>query len=388
MNKRAINILRAAILLLAALSSLWSCRAVYEDSTDCDDIVMVHLKYDYNTARADMRRYHVGWVRVYAVDQNGIVEAYADCANTAASKPLAREDFAAEFKALKGGRYNFRAVAFQRPYDELVAGEGARFDVEFPQVGEDFDQLLVKLRKSATKTAMDFSDHRIEAPKCGLDTLWMTLDMDRYLDVRPLEEQTGVIIRDTVSLIRDTKYLHLTLNQLDEKDNIHASDFAVRIVDNNAVLGYDNTVLDDEDVDYIPFAAWTTALSREGVAYYSDEEAEKAPADDPIVERAAHFDISFSRLMYYLKDEGENARLQIARMEDGKVADVVVDINLPYYLSFGRGAFETARYSAQEYLDREYDYNMDFFLQAGKWKYITVKVNVMKWSKRFQQEIL
>lgn len=388
MNKRARNIFGTAILLLGAMASLWSCRAVYEDSTDCDDIVMVHLKYDYNTARADMRRYHVGWVRVYAVNQDGIVEAYSDCANTAASKPLAREDFAAQFKGLSGGRYNFRAVAFQRPYEELAAGEGARFDVTFPQVGEDFDQMMVKLRKTATKAAMTPSDYKVVAPECGLDTLWMTLDKERFLDVRPIEQQTGIIIRDTVSLIRDTKYLHLTLNQIDEKDNIHASDFVVRIVDNNTTLDHDNNVLADDDVDYIPFAAWTTALSKNGVAYYSDEEASHAPADDPIVERAAHFDISFSRLMYYLEGAGENARLQIARVEDGKDPEVVVDINLPYYLAFGRGAFALNRYSEQEYLDREYDYHMDFFLQAGKWKFISIKVNVMNWSKRFQQEVL
>lgn len=376
-------------LLLAVLGSSVSCKSlIFEEERDCDDIVKVHIKYDYNTQRADMRRYHVGWVRVYAVDASGVVEAFSDCANTPSDKPLAREDFAAEFKALKGGRYTFKAVAFQRPYEELVKGEGARFDVDFPEVGSRYEDLLVKLRRTSTKAAPVPSDWEVVAPSCGLDTLWMTLDEGRYVDVALRKDQVGIIQHDTISLIRDTKYLHITLNQLEDKDNIHASDFVVRVIDNNGTIGADNTVLDDADMDYIPFAAWTTALSEKGVAYYSDEEASHAPADDPIVERAAHFDISFSRLMYYLQNEGENARLQIARLEDGKAADVVVDINLPYYLSFGRGAFETQRYSAQEYLDREYDYNMDFFLQAGKWKYITVRVNIMAWSKRFQQEIL
>lgn len=388
-RKRAIRIFLSSLLSIVALGSMvTSCSAVYEDSMDCDDIVKVHLKYDYNTARADMRRYHVGWVRVYAVDENGIVEAYSDCANTAGSKPLAREDFSADFKALKGGRYTFKAVAFQAPYEDLAAGEGARFDVDFPQVGEKYEDLLVKLRKTSTKAVMDPSDFEVVAPKCGLDTLWMTLDQGRYVDVRPLEQQTGIVLRDTISLIRDTKYLHITLLQIEDQHNIHASDFMVRIVDNNATIGHDNTVLPDSDMDYIPFAAWTTALSQNGVAYYSDEAADLAPAEDPIVERAAHFDISFSRLMYYLKGAGENARLQIARVESGKNPEVVVDINLPYYLAFGRGAYDIYHYSEQEYLDREYDYNLDFFLQAGKWKYVNVRVSVMNWSKRFQQEIL
>ena len=47
-------------------------------------------------------------------------------------------------------------------------------------------------------------------------------------------------------------------------------------------------------------------------------------------------------------------------------------------------------YTPQEFLDRAYDYKLQFFLQDGKLKYayITISVNALSWSQRIQFEVL
>lgn len=382
MISKADNILRKAALMLAGAVSMMSCQKhlVFEDEGNCEDVVEVYIKYDYNIQRADMRAAHVGWAQVYALDQNGKVAAV----KTVSPEEAADKNSTVRFDGLHPGRYTFVAMAMQSPYEKLAKGEDSRFRATFPSVGSAVSDLTVKLDRNAVPGS-DLC--AVDAPANGLDTLWMGRSIKPQGIVMPEEvDQRGNVICDTISLVRDTKYLHLTLHQLENRADIHDADFAVRIIDANGCLAWDNSLVKDADLLYTPHASWTTALSQKGVPYYSEEAASHAPADDPIVERAAHFDISFSRLMYYMSSaQGNNAELQIVNVSTG---EEVARINLPYYLAFGRDAFAVNRYSEQEYLDREYDYHLDFFLQNGDWKYISLKVNIMDWSKRFQKEIL
>ena len=50
-----------------------------------------------------------------------------------------------------------------------------------------------------------------------------------------------------------------------------------------------------------------------------------------------------------------------------------------------RGAFEAQHYSAQEFLDREYDYKLDFFLQGNQWRYAEIRISILDWVKRIQR---
>lgn len=377
---KAENILHKSVLLLAGAAALISCQKhpVFETEGNCDDIVEVYLKYDYNIQRADMRAYHVGWATVYALDQNGRVAATA----VVSPQEAADKNSTVRFAGLQPGRYNFMAVAMQKPYDQLAAGHGARFRATFPQNGEQVSKLDIVLDRKAAN-ADGFCP--VESPSNGLDTLWVGHSIaPQGVLVPAYEEQRGKVICDTVSLVRDTKYLHLTLHQTSEPANIYDTMFDVRVVDANGHLAWTNELVPDQTLEYTPFAAWTTALSQNGVPYYNQQDASQAPASDPIVERAAHYDISFSRLMYYAANAGENAELQIVNKTTGQE---VVRINLPYYLAFGRGAYATMNYSSQEYLDREYDYHLDFFLKNGQWEFMSLHVNILPWAMRFQNEI-
>ena len=99
----------------------------------------------------------------------------------------------------------------------------------------------------------------------------------------------------------------------------------------------------------------------------------------------SHADFLTSRILKH-EDYNLDGRLLIKNKETG---NTVVNVDLPDLLSRLRTSEEYS-YSAQEFLDRAYDYKLQFFIQGGKLKYcyITISVNVLSWSKRIQFEEL
>ena len=130
---------------------------------------------------------------------------------------------------------------------------------------------------------------------------------------------------------------------------------------------------------YHPFAAWTTETTV----------PDSSPAGETVAERNAHYDLSLSRLLLHPDDARRNARLIIRNRETGHE---IVNIDLCYYLALARNAYEIHHYSQQEYLDREYDYRLDFGIEgtgsAETWKYMTISINVLSWALRIQNEEL
>ncbi|UVV56022.1 FimB/Mfa2 family fimbrial subunit [Bacteroides fragilis] len=72
--------------------------------------------------------------------------------------------------------------------------------------------------------------------------------------------------------------------------------------------------------------------------------------------------------------------LTILNKETG---ETVALVNLPEILVSGRNTAEQG-FSAQEYLDREHNYKLDFFLVGNTWQYINVTVGVLSWQIRNQ----
>lgn len=349
--------------MMAAIGMLASCSMMTEDLEPCPpatQVVRLHFKYDYNIQRADMFSAHVGEVRLFVVDDaTGLVVKDTTVSNRDNADVIkhhpGNQYFAVDFHDLKPqGTYRFVAMAQQRPYDETSIRPEDRFMGAFPAMGEAADRLTMTLTRDA--------DDHVNAPSCGLDTLWMGNTVKAV--TVPVTEGS-YIINDTISMVRDTKYLTLTLRQLDDPANIKDADFRVEITDRNGRLAWDNALLDDATLLYTPHAQRTTEVLN---------------TSQEVTARAAHYDISFSRLMIYEKVTGKNAILKII---DNNTDDVVAEIDLPSTLAQGRSAYEQD-YSPQEYLDREYDYDLDLFLRNGQWVYGNVIVNINSWAIRIQ----
>ena len=339
--------------IVALGSMLSSCHdLMHDDLPPCDMGVDLQFKYDYNVQRADMFNDHVGGVSVFVYDQQGKFITRQDAYNSETSQPLKDHNYTMRLN-LEPGKYRFATFAFQKKYEEALSQAGAKFHIEAPAAGESIEKLRTRLDRNAGK---------VENQTLPLDTLWQGLS-NETVEVKDLQ-----ITHHTISLIRDTKQLTISLHQLDAPADINADDFSYQITDANGYINYDNTLLPDEELTYTPYKTWTTEFTT---------------PEGTVQERTAHAALMFSRLVLHpVTENNKNAVLSIWNKKTG---EEVVRINLADFLAQGRGAFEALNYSAQEFLDREYDYKLDFFLKGDKWQYVKLGISILDWSKRIQR---
>ncbi|ANU64253.2 FimB/Mfa2 family fimbrial subunit [Muribaculum intestinale] len=395
---------------MAAAMLVASCTMIQDSVDYCPTGLYVRFVYDYNTARADMFKDHVGHVRLYVYDEQGHKVAERSVSNTAASAPLADYGYALHLdpSELRPGRYRLQAVAMQRDWDAAAAADGARYRHEADVThGEAMRITLDHDPGVIPGTEQHLVDHK----SLPLDTLWHTLKVQshaptdgvapmpmqrtsRPYSVYPLDEQYVTVTDNmatyaTISLVRDTKHLNITMRHLDFPDDVFHHDYEVTIVDDNATLLHDNALAPSDSLRYTPYAAWTSRFTDGGVIVDPTVPRATSQADDDApdglrYQRTAHYNLMFNRLMYN-DDAARSAMLQVRNLNSGKV---VARINLPYMLAEGRAAYELYGYSPQEYLDREYDYHLNLFLKGESWAYCDIVVNVLSWSKRHQNEEL
>ncbi len=377
-----------------------ACTMMEEDRSDCPTGLYVRFVYDYNTQRADMFKDHVGYVTVYVYDESGNKVAEKSVANTLATMPLAQYGYTMHFTEAElpaGHRYRLQAVAMQKDWDEALATPGAKYRRNNPT---NATSLTISLdHEPATTPGAATSGVSNAAP---LDTLWHTLKVmsleptygysapampktTKPYSVYPVEDQMvtlrpGYATYATISLIRDTKHLNVTLRQLDNPADINADDYEVTIVDDNAVLGADNSLLPGDSLLYTPYAQWTTCYDEDGTHLEGDIH----PATrSTVLNRTAHYNLMFNRLMY----DDDSAKCAKLRIRNKQTGETVALINLPSILAECRISPEW-NYSAQEYLDREYDYELDFFLKGSEWQYVDIHIHILSWTKRKQNVVL
>ncbi len=408
------HILAFSILLLSGMAAT-SCSMVEEEREDCPTGLFIRFVYDYNTMRADMFKDHVGHVQVYIFDEKGNLAAERSVSNTEADAPLSHYGYTMHFTPEElptGRKYRIQAVAMQRDWTDALATLGAKYRHSASPT-EHSESLTISLDHN--NTPIDDTEQFAVSNSAPLDTLWHTLkviahdpidtavvpEIDRTAkpySIYPIENQMVYLQKEhatyaTVSLIRDTKHLNITLRHVDDPETVFATDYDVRIVDNNAHVAHDNTVLTHDSVRYTPYASWTSRLLDNNKVEIEDvhmgnpgqyqapsttrdlEEADPAK----VLQRTAHYNMMFNRLMLDDQDIKNNASLEIRNKNTG---DMVAHVNLPYILSVGRQAYEIQNYGHQEYLDREHDYHLDFFLKGSTW--IAVEIHVLSWSKRIQ----
>ena len=91
-----------------------------------------------------------------------------------------------------------------------------------------------------------------------------------------------------------------------------------------------------------------------------------------------------SRLIYH-DDPADDGVLTITNKTTGMN---VVNVNLPDLLSRLANYDDLHRYEPQEFLDRGYDYQLEFFIKGDKLAYVNISISVLGWSKRIQFEEL
>lgn len=197
------------------------------------------------------------------------------------------------------------------------------------------------------------------------------------LDVTVTVEDYGTDYTEyTVNLMKDTNNIQVILQEIASPYNVDYADYDFTIIDDNFKLDSNNNPIhiatDDYQPVYKPFntenriMGFVEPVNREGAIVEGDE---SKPVQVGVAE------LSTSRLF---DEHAPNARLVIRSHKDHDAAGndkLLVDIPLINYLeatrSFGMGWIKTD----QEYLDRQSNWTLMFFLQNGKWVNIYIAVN-------------
>lgn len=369
MNNRVMKV-KQLFLALVSLMLLSSCEMMKEDVDDTYCGLFVCFKYDYNLQRADMFKDHVGGVTLYVFNSDGTFIRSYENNNVPQMGTLLYDGtyaYTMRIDDLPDGEYRFVALANQRSYDETLQTRGAKYRRTVLDPGDGFNDLVVTLDRESPALQVTGLTSPVKKVSnvAPLDTLWHGMSGEQ-----PVFVQHNGYSTTTISMTRDTKMLTLGLHNLDQdRTNISSDDFDVYILDKNGIIAYNNDLMPDDMLLYTPFHAWNTQ-SNDGYGNITDA--------------TAHYSICFNRLLWNEKAD-KNALLLIYNHHNG---NQVAAINLTDFLAQGRNAYDQYAYSRQEYLDRSYDYYMDFFIKNDTWQYADVRINVLSWAKRIQNVII
>ena len=353
--------LKKYLIALVSLVTLTGCDMMKEDEdlTNCG--LFVTFKYDYNLQRSDQFGDHVGGVTLYVFDSNGRYVRSYDNNNIPSMGMMldGRYTHAMQINDLPEGKYRLIALANQKSYEATLATPGAKYRRSTLAVGDDNEKLTVTLDREG-----DAGSNPMVSNKAPLDTLWHGMTGAEVVEVKNADKTIA-----NISMVRDTKMLTIGLHNLDDPTDITTEEFDYYIVDRNGRLAYNNSLLKDDDLVYTPFHKWN---------------AETIDDSGIVTNRIAHACLTFNRLWWYEKSS-DNALLIIRNRTTGKEVCV---INLTDFLAQGRNAYDLYAYSRQEYLDRAYDFYMDFFIRNEKWQYAELRINVLSWAMRINNEDL
>ena len=162
--------------------------------------------------------------------------------------------------------------------------------------------------------------------------------------------KSGTTPSITINLTKDTNVVRIVLQ--DNSGLIDAKDFSYEITDDNGFLNYDNQALADDIIAYHP---WFT--------HTGEADAEIDGVDKSLTVAVA--EMTVGRLF-----TSKKPRLTIRNKEGEKVLSIPI---IDYFLLV-KGNYNRDM-SDQEYLDRQDEYSITFFLNNGTWVASTVIIN-------------
>lgn len=154
---------------------------------------------------------------------------------------------------------------------------------------------------------------------------------------------------ETINLIRDTKRVRFIFQAYTDSWELKLDDYEYEILESNGYLGYDNSLLNDDMLSFRPYRREQLSSS------------------------SALVDLNTMRL---IKDR--TARLVVTEKATSRR---VFDINLIHYL--GMTNMEDKRIGMQEYLDRQSNYHITFFLSES---WLSMKIIINGWTVYTQTE--
>lgn len=331
-----------ALAVVAGLSSTSCNEPMFDSEGDCEVTHTIRFRYERNLKWADAFPSEVNSVNLYVFDSNGrFVKEYLGRGET-----LSKSDYGIELD-LPVGSYRFLAWCGL----ENDGVEMESFTVPQPVAGvttiEEMTCSLNTERESRAEGAA-YSDTQLRFLYHG------------YLEATLEDHHDGRHYEYTMSLTKDTNHIRVILHELGSDSNMNEHDYDFAIEAANGVLGYDNNPLGNEVITYRP---WWQDVSELGVGKVESEEGIQFVT-------GVYADLTTSRMMV-------SQDMQLTIRNHTTQEEIISVPLIQYALLFKKYYESTYRHTMgeQEFLDREDEYVLTFFLLNGKWEETILQIH-------------
>lgn len=311
-----------------------SCDTIYEDEGDCTTYFRVKFTYDMNMSFADAFARNVKRVTLYIFDSDGnLVDTQSE-----SGAALAEDDYVMNLD-IEPGSYTLVAWA-----EGCESGSTFTYPVMQPNVYTLHD-LTCWINRKYDENNAAYIDYDLSPLFHG---------MVQNIELAEVLDGGEQII--PINLTKNTHNVRVVLQHL-SGESIHADDFTYTITDVNGYMDYDNSLIENEQLTY---RAWTTYEGTASLNTAGDARDAQTSVSIAIAE------LTTGRLMV------DQAPILTVRNAAG---ETVLSIPLIDYALLVKGYYNRDM-SDQEYLDRQGEYNLTFFLdENNRWVSSCIIIN-------------
>lgn len=335
------------LLLAASMTFFTACDSVYDYEGDCSVNYRLQFVDDIKLNFSDAFHQEVNSVTVYVFDEDSTFV----CSKSEAGDKLHPADgnYSMDISDLNPGNYH------------LVAWGGMEGNTSFtlPKMTagvSKLDDLTCTLNRTRGADGVDVVN-------TDLDPLFHGM-----LDVTIPEENTEGTYTFTMYLLKNTNKVNVVLQQLNGED-LNSDDYDFIIEAGNGHLNHDNSILNDED--RFIYTSWQ---QQGGAADVNMTDYTKA--DETYTQVSAVVaNMTISRIVQ--QDNWSFYTRPTLTVYNRATQSVVLSIPLIDYALLVRSYYPKIT-TAQDYLDRQDEYNMTFFLNNGKWLSNEIVINSWK----------
>ena len=334
---------------------------IYDDEGDCAVSYRVKFRYDMNMKFADAFAHEVRSVTLYVLDEDGSIV----WSKTESGDALTVEGYSMEVD-VPAGKYGLLAWCDADEYKSWT----------FPQAKVRND-LGCALNHKSDADGSAYTDGRIDDLYYG------------YLAEADFTADEGTVMV-TLPLMKNTNNFKVVLQHLSGKP-VDKDKFDFFITDDNGKMDWDNNLLPCDNVTY---RAWSVSSGSAEVGTRSV--TEPVEVTEPVVRQSSPtrsvaelaeatetFGVALAELTTGRLVMGHKPRLHIRNKETGAT---VLSVPLIDYALLVKGRYNES-IPDQEYLDRQDDYNLVFFLDKNEnWANSFIYIN--SWKVVLQNEDL
>ena len=340
----------AGALILTAMG-LTSCdgHPVFDYEGDCDPHYYVQFVYDMNMEWADAFSSQVNSVELYVINPNtgDLVAKFTETDLSTLSTPGYKMPV-----DLKPGTYEFIA------WCGLDNNQETLFSLQ-PTISHR-DHLSCRM------------DRQYDNEKAFQNKQLHPLFHGKVTESLPDEEGEHVV---TVKLIKDTNNINLSMQHI-SGETLTTDMFTVTMSEGNGYLSHDNSLREDENVEFRPWHLRAGSVDITG-----------SRADDETNLNYFMAEISTSRLM-----SDRDPRINIVENETGNTVYSIPIVK--WATTFRSQQFKDVNNNMhvitddQEYLDRESDYNVMLYLDNGEEGWVAASIYINSWRVVLQDQEL